>query len=155
MNYFTCSEGKIGPTLDLIYSGLSLVSAAVVKPSDGLESGISASQYRTIWASEGIIWGASGIYGYSKVSKCRDAKQELADRTNNNGGVRRRAPSASSSEEFPLVIAPAGVARQTRIVSTNAARVAPAGFSWTGLRPMTVDLATQDLPSRDRTPRDH
>jgi hypothetical protein len=154
MNYFNCSEGRVGPTLDLVWAGLNIAGAAVVNDNNNTNSTYSTSQVRAIGLTEGLIWGASGIVGYGKVSRCRDAKQELADRTGNKG-VRRRSPSESGAVGAPSAFAAAGLVSPWTPVRARAAGVAaPSAFSWTGLHPLSADLATENLPSRDRTTRD-
>jgi hypothetical protein len=143
MNYFTCSEGKIGPTLDLVWAGLSLVGAATYSSDDASSSGVSASSVRAVGGAEALLWGASGIVGYGKVSRCRDAKQDLADRQ--SSGKRPRSSLDSKESTSPFSWATGGHASSLRLITSSqaTARNAPNAIQWTGLRPLSEDLTSQ------------
>lgn len=76
MPYFSCTESKAGPILDVVWAGLNLAGTAVVAANPG--------DYRdeTLTIAGGIGWGvlstASAVTGFKKVSRCREAKLEWA-----------------------------------------------------------------------------
>lgn len=108
LNYFSCSEGVVGPSLDFAWAGLNLLGAATVssESSNSSTSGYSASQVRTIGLTEAVLWGASGFSGFKKVSKCRAAKQQLADRQAR--AAQARPGALDGAREQSLASPPAG-----------------------------------------------
>lgn len=79
LDYFTCTEGNTGPILDIVFGGLNLAATVFMLADDPDSYGDSGA----IVAS-GLTWtafsGAAAGVGFSKTSKCRDAKRELAAR---------------------------------------------------------------------------
>ena len=151
MNYFTCSEGRVGPTLDLVWAGLNLAGAAVAKDDNANSSNLSASQIRTIGVTEALLWGVSGFVGYSKVSNCRDAKQELADRLPT--GKRPRSSLDFKESTSPFSWATRGNANSSlRLIAPAQTKTsnAPNSIQWIGLRPLSEDLASQGSPRREQ-----
>lgn len=149
MNYFSCSEGRVGPTLDLVWAGLNLVGAAAANSDVYSSSEYSPGQIRAIGLTEGVIWGASGLFGYKKVSRCLDAKQQLADRQGT--GVRRRR-SLQPAEEMPgtrfTSVGQPGVSPLQPI--RVAGPVAASSISWIGLTPMIEDLTKGQVRQNKR-----
>lgn len=143
MNYFSCSEGKVGPTLDLIWAGLNFAGAAVASSDNSSSSSLSTSQIRTIGVTEGLLWGVSGIVGYGKVSRCREAKQDLADRQ--PSGKRPRSSLDSKESTSPFSWATGGSVSSLRLITSPQAKTrnAPNAIQWTGLRPLSEDLTSQ------------
>ncbi len=76
MDYFTCTESNTGPILDVIWGGLNVIGAIVVlsDPDEYEES----NQIIASGLTWGAISGTAAAVGFSKTSKCRDAKQEMA-----------------------------------------------------------------------------
>ena len=83
MDYFTCTESNTGPIVDVIWGGLNVIGAIVVL-SDPDEY-----EERDQLIASGLAWGAisgtAAAVGFSKTSKCRDAKRELAERQADSG----------------------------------------------------------------------
>ena len=150
MNYFSCSEGKVGPTLDLVWAGLNLAGAATASSDNSSSSSLTTSQIRTIGVTEALIWGASGLVGYGKVSRCRDAKQDLADRQ--PSGKKPRSSLDSNGGASPFSWATGGSASSLRLITSAQAKTrnAPNAIQWTGLRPLSEDLANQGSARREK-----
>ena len=78
MDYFTCTESNTGPILDIVWGVGNVVGGIIAKsnPDDYDNSDLTLAA--------GLAWGAisgtSAAVGFNKTSKCRDAKQALAQR---------------------------------------------------------------------------
>jgi hypothetical protein len=142
MNYFTCSEGKVGPTLDLVYAAYIVASIGFVNGETASNVGVSPGKLKAIYGAEGLLWGTSGLVGYGKVNNCRDAKQDLADRL--SSGKKPRSSWDSKETKSPFSWATGGVSSLRLITPAQATtRNAPNGIQWTGLRPLNEDLTSQ------------
>jgi hypothetical protein len=87
MNYFNCTESRTGPILDLALAGFSLVgavSAATDSQSDPYLGDVSTG-FAVIGALEFALYATSSIIGMKKTSRCREARQLLADRLATQG----------------------------------------------------------------------
>lgn len=95
MDYFTCTEGDAGPILDLVWGGLN-VAGALVCASDP-----DAYENSSACIAGGIGWGAistaSAAVGFGKTKKCRDAKQQLAERQ-----AQQRVPAAEEPVDIQV-----------------------------------------------------
>jgi len=75
--YFTCAESYAPPVVDTVFAGLMTLTALVAKRTDEM----TEEEYQTavaVWAGTAVLTGAAAIYGYSAVSRCRDAKTQHA-----------------------------------------------------------------------------
>jgi len=76
MDYFSCTEANTGPILDVVWGGLNLLGAmAAASNPDEYENSDQIVAVGLMWAG---VSGAAAAVGFSKTSKCRDAKQEMA-----------------------------------------------------------------------------
>ena len=83
MDYFTCTESNTAPILDIVWGGLNLLGAlTIASDPDAYEEayGVDASSGIVI----GLVWTgvstAAAATGFSRSKKCREAKQQLAQR---------------------------------------------------------------------------
>lgn len=99
---FDCSDGYGWPAVDAIWAGLNGLGAATagddMDQGTGTKSGPSHDQIVAVGVSWLVVSGISAIYGFSKVSACREAKErrELAA----NGGPSPAAAQACRDERF-------------------------------------------------------
>lgn len=74
-----CSDSNGWPIVDAIWAGLNGLGAATAPAdkidSSGMKSSPSHDQVVAVGVSWLVVSGISAIYGFSKVSACRDAKQ--------------------------------------------------------------------------------
>jgi len=137
LNHFNCTASKTGPVVDLVWGGLNLAGAAAVSAN--------WDQYQNPGQAEasGVFWGllsvASAGVGFDKVSRCVEAKRELAER-------QARAPPATAetaqSDRAPAIqtvqIAPnvdtiavgGGVQLVATAVTSSGATVLDPRFVW-------------------------
>lgn len=83
MNYVQCTESDVGPVLDAVWAGLNAAGAILIAADpDAYEDDWDVSSGAGI--ASGAAWtilsGSSALVGFNKVSRCRTAKRELADR---------------------------------------------------------------------------
>jgi hypothetical protein len=82
LNSFDCTESKVGPISDFVWAGLTVASTVLVLAE---EDGYWYSEgEKTQAILGGIAWTglstASGVVGLRRVSRCREARQLLAER---------------------------------------------------------------------------
>lgn len=83
MNYVQCTESDVGPILDAVWAGINAAGAiAIAADPDGYEDDWDVSSGAGIASGVGwtILSGSSSLVGFNKVSDCRRAKREIADR---------------------------------------------------------------------------
>ncbi len=86
MSSFDCTTENTGPILDLVWGGLNVAGAlaAASNPSQYQNSG----QIVSVGLGWGVISGIAAGTGFSKSSRCRAAKLQLAQRQSGGGGPR-------------------------------------------------------------------
>lgn len=78
MAYFSCTESDAGPTVDLIWAALNVIGAAVAAADpDAYED---PDQIIVVGLGWGVVSSVSAVSGFRKSSRCRAAKQQLAER---------------------------------------------------------------------------
>lgn len=89
--YFECTTSRTVPILDAVWTGLqaiNLLAAATIDSAEfkdkyGLDRTLAMSLYGGFAAL-----GAAGLYyGWTRTSKCREAKQAWTMRLGNEGGL--------------------------------------------------------------------
>jgi len=102
MAVFDCSDSNAWPVIDAIWAGLNGIGAASAAGDD-------KTQNRGQIIGVGLAWlavsGISAIYGFSKVSQCKDAKQQR-DEQHLGGGAATPPPAPPSGRSAPA--APGG-----------------------------------------------
>ncbi len=83
MEYFTCTESKTGPILDVIVSGLSVFAAAGAATIDDPDFDRGATIGGYIVAVG--LWGSAAVVGFNKTNRCREAKRALMERLRGMG----------------------------------------------------------------------
>ena len=86
---FDCTESRLGPVLDSVWTGLELVNVALaLARSDqswaeqfGGDPPITRTHVIPVYAVLAAIGAAGMYYGYTRTAACRAAKAELAGRT--------------------------------------------------------------------------
>ncbi len=85
MDYFSCTEGNVGPALDIVWASLNLVGAMMAASNpDTYEN---SDQIIAVGLSWAIVSGISAGVGFSKSKKCRAAKRQLAERQASEQGA--------------------------------------------------------------------
>jgi hypothetical protein len=75
MTSFSCTESNAGPILDVVWASLNLAGALVVAGDpESYENSDAAVAGGLIW---GLVSGSAAAVGFSKTSKCREAKQQM------------------------------------------------------------------------------
>ena len=93
MDYFTCTEGDAGPILDIVWAGLNVAGAVVCAADpDSYENSGACVAVGLGW---GALSGTSAVVGFGKTKKCRDAKQQLAERQS-----QQRAPGREQQADI-------------------------------------------------------
>ena len=78
---FDCSESNGWPIFDVIWAGLNGLGAATagntpdMTGNGGTSTGPSQGEVVAVGVTWLVVSGVSAIYGFSKTSECRDAKQ--------------------------------------------------------------------------------
>ncbi len=106
-HFFDCTTSMLAPGLDAVLTGtlaLSVLGAASDSSHD------TAGVVETSALVVGAL--ASATYGYLQVSKCRQAKDALAERLLDMPYLGVPPPDASRAARSPAAIAPAPVARR-------------------------------------------
>jgi hypothetical protein len=101
---FECSESNAWPVVDVIWAGLNGLGAASAagddkNPQQGQIVGVGIA-----WL---VVSGISAIYGFGKVSTCKDAKRARDERYLGRGVVPIEAPSAAGASPRGPAAAPA------------------------------------------------
>lgn len=132
--YFTCTESNAGPVVDIIWGGLNVLGGLLASddPSSQFYSA-DASQTRTIGLAWGLLSGSAAAVGFAKTKRCREAKQELAERQRT--GVAGVPPQETATTVATVSLAPAV---DTLLVDSALQLVASAH-------------GTSGLPAKDRT----
>lgn len=116
MPAFSCTESNTAPTLDLVWGGLNLLGAALASSSDETyyDSPGAAVAVGLSWA---VVSSISAAAGFRKSRECRQALQQLAQRS----GAAASAPYGPVVV-YEVAIAPAGdtlaVGEQVQLVAT-------------------------------------
>ena len=85
LNFFTCSQSRVTPGLDLVWSGFMVLGAVAVLAASDAEverdfgygnKGLAIGTY----AGWGVLTGLSAASGFKKVGQCRDATALLMER---------------------------------------------------------------------------
>jgi hypothetical protein len=78
MGYFSCTESKVGPTIDHVIAGLNIASLVIAASDEAVENREAVIGTGAAYA---FFYMASGIVGNNRVDDCRRAKAQLASRT--------------------------------------------------------------------------
>ena len=83
LNYVSCTESNVGPVLDFVWAGLNAAGViAIAADPDSYEDTYDLESGTGIAIGAGwvVLSGSSAIVGSNKVSDCKKAKREIADR---------------------------------------------------------------------------
>lgn len=91
--YVDCTTSKLGPILDTVWTGLqtlNLVSAAVQTDAEWADNFAEDPPFERstaipLYASLAALGAAGMYYGYSRTSRCKDAKQQQMIRSQGGG----------------------------------------------------------------------
>jgi len=94
--YFDCTESRIAPVIDTIYSatqGIAMVGVAVESDQQYAEQsrtapGFPRAAVLAVYAVTSVIGAWSAYYGFTRTHKCRDAKASANTNANANAEVR-------------------------------------------------------------------
>jgi len=79
MEYFTCTESNVGPILDAVVAGLSVVGIVYAAAGEGDTEVSTGAAIAGNVVGVGL-WGSAAIVGFNKTKKCREAKRALYER---------------------------------------------------------------------------
>ena len=112
LNFFTCSQSRIGPGIDVAWTVGSAIAIATVLTSSEAEfrSNFSSVSRGAAAATYGV-WGAatafSAVSGFKKVSECRAATALLQERLSRPPVTPSAAPSLEAIGLRPPQLFPA------------------------------------------------
>ncbi len=112
LNFFTCSQGRGAPAVDIIWTGISAIAVVTVLTSSDAEFNSNFSEIsRGAAAATYGVWGAatavSGISGLKKVNECRAATALLQERLSRAPVTPSAAPSLEAIGLRPPRLFPA------------------------------------------------
>jgi hypothetical protein len=132
MNSFDCSDGNGWPVFDLIWAGLNGLGAASAAGDDENPDPQATDPGTVVAVGLGwlVLSGASAIYGFTKVSKCKDAKRLRDERYYPPPGMPATAPAPAAvpppPPPPPPAAAPPPVAAPVPVAPPPADAPAPA-----------------------------
>jgi hypothetical protein len=95
MDYFTCTERNVGPSLDVVLAGLYAAGTIMVAADpDRYES---SGAYIGYGISGTVVFSAAAVVGFNKTEECRAAKRAWAE---------RRAQGQAEATESPWPVMP-------------------------------------------------
>jgi hypothetical protein len=107
LNFFTCSQSRVAPGVDLVWTGLSALVVVTVLASSDFEIdrdfGMSKSAVAGVYASWGALTGFSAASGFKKVSECRDATSLLMERLSRPPNTSAATPILGSATRVPFL----------------------------------------------------
>ncbi len=94
---FACTESRLGPVLDTVWTGLEVVNVALALARTdqswadqfGGDPPITRTEVVPVYAVLAAIGAAGMYYGYTRTAACRAATAELAGRTTQSLGPPR------------------------------------------------------------------
>lgn len=139
MDYFTCTEGDVGPILDFVWAGLNLAGAiACAAQSDDYydDSYYDKGTCTAVGLTWGVVSTSAGVVGVNKTKKCRAAKLQLAERQARGRATPRAQPADIIVQT--VVLMPAAdtltVGEQVQLVASaynsSGAIIANKMFAW-------------------------
>ncbi len=93
LNFFTCTQSRAAPGLDMVWTGVTAATAVFVL-ADSQYDGSGRGALAATYLGWGALTGLSAAAGFKKVNQCRDAIALLAERLN-------RTPDTSSLTPSP------------------------------------------------------
>ena len=103
LRYFDCSTSYAPPVLDTIWAGLNGLGALNAASSSDAEWTSTYSRGATM--AVGLVWlmlsGSSAFYGYSQVSSCNEARNQMIMRMNNRYPNEPRSWPPPPPRSFP------------------------------------------------------
>ena len=97
LNYFTCTQSRAAPGIDIVWTGLSAFGVLTVLESSEFEVerdlGVSKNAAAGTYAVWGAMTGLSAVSGFKKVNQCRAATALLLERLSRTPGTPSATPS--------------------------------------------------------------
>ena len=97
LNFFTCSQGRVAPSIDLVWTGLTVLGIVTVLAASDAEVesnfGYGKGPAAGIYAGWGAVTGLSAASGFKKVNQCRAATALLLERVNRPADTPSATPS--------------------------------------------------------------
>lgn len=157
---FECSESNAVPVIDAIWAALNGLGAASAANDDQLMNRDQVVKVGLTWLA---VSGISAIYGFSKVSRCKDAKRLRDERYERYESERKpasasvSAPAASGDAPAPGPVAPAASEIAPVRTAPAAAPAPPAAApaseaSETTPVPLVAPGSTSSIPTTSRSP---
>ena len=105
LSYFNCTEGNLGPVLDVVGSGLSVIGAIAAATNDTLSSKGAIVGTNIGFA---VLFGFSANSGFKKTKKCRAAK---------GAWLLRQEQSSAITEPWQIEIQPTTIVPDALLIS--------------------------------------
>ena len=97
LNYFTCTQSRVAPGIDLVWTGFALLGVVTVLAASDAEVeshfGYGKGPAAGIYAGWGAVTGLSAVSGFKKVNQCRDATALLLERLSRTPDTPSATPS--------------------------------------------------------------
>ena len=84
MDYFGCTEGNVGPILDAVVAGLSVVGIVYAAAGEGDTEVSTGAAIASNVVGVGL-WGSAALVGFNKTKRCKEAKRALNERLRGMG----------------------------------------------------------------------
>lgn len=104
MDYFACTESNAGPIIDVIWGGLNVLGALIIAGDpDAYDNPGGTIAIGLAW---GVLSGSAAGVGFTKSTKCRAAKQQLAERQAQGRQPQVDTPGRESTVQAVVVSPP-------------------------------------------------
>lgn len=155
MTSFDCTTENTGPILDLVWGGLNVAGALAAASNPGQYQ--NSGQIVTVGLAWGVVSAAAAGTGFSKSSRCRAAKLQLAQRQ--GGVVPRSGPLYGDSIVQAVAIQPpvdtVAVGEQVQLVAAahnSSGSVVPNQlFTWSSSNDAIASVGLAGLVSTHAT----
>ncbi len=110
LNFFTCTQSRAAPGIDIVWTGLmAITTVAVLASSDfEAETDLSKGAGVAIYGGWGAITGLSAVSGFKKVDQCRAATALLMERLSGTPDTPSSTPSLEALGWRPPQLFPIG-----------------------------------------------
>ena len=110
LNFFTCTQSRVAPGVDLVWTGLTAIGVVMVLSSSELEVdrdlGVSKAVGVGIYAGWGAATALSAVSGFKTVNQCRNATALLMERLSRPPDTPSATPSLGALGWRPPLLSP-------------------------------------------------
>ena len=110
LNFFTCTQSRLAPGIDLVWTGITAIAVVGVLSSSNAEIerdlGLSKGAAAGVYAGWGALTAVSGVSGLKKVSECRNATALLLERLSRPPDTPSATPSLGALGWRPPLLSP-------------------------------------------------